>query len=1084
MEAVLPEAPIQLIEINDAGEFRVGDEARVALQALGPGKLCIVAVAGLYRTGKSSLVNYLLDLQGGFKVGPTVARCTRGIWMWGRPKRKLMQNGETCWVLLLDTEGLGGLEADSQYDLRIFSLATLLCSTLVYNSLGTIDENAITSLSFVAQLTQAIRVNPSEGAGEEDNEMQAMEFVNYFPSFAWVLRDFSLDLVDEHGTMMDPDEYLESALKPQVGFDETTLERNRIRQMLCAFFSERKCFPLVRPLSDEEQLQEIDKVPYEELRPEFRDGLEELKEYLYFHHLKPKVVNNVAVNGSSFIALCEQYISAICEGGVPTITSAWEEVMQQECEHACDRALEAYDLEIERQMVARTSGFELDALVDVHARALKMALQVFQQRAGGDNSGAYQERVEAALIERFNRLAADNYARSEKQCLSTLNSLHGSLIAPKLVEGSEGYLESIDGPFTSLKEDLAVLSTSYQKSPSTAGPAKGAVLAAFYDNEVLEAVRWMTQRLEEEHEAKVDDVQAKMAVVQQKLASVEAREKVYNTSIEKQRSDVLKLTTKNMQLEQQKAATENRMKTMSGELQETKAKLQESELELEETKDAYESEHHWQSQLTDKLDRLQRAHDEKHAKLVSLEAAHSDHTKTHEEMHASLTGRVGELENTLSSTTTDLDEALELLKVTKADLTSKEEQLSELQQQKNQLTVELTSTQEDLAKQTELHDASVADAAQLKETLEKQLADLQEQSADDQSVAKEAKAALQQRIDEASQNLESKIAENKELDSQLRDWQTRFAQQEKSTNDLRTANQKKIAQLQSVVERHKTDHAMTRNELQVKTTKERELEMRLENERQNREAMQSEKDSQILALQKQATDKSKMLKAAQVKAEQLKAKLDEKDAELISVQAENSVLAADKDNASQMWEASISEHFNSLNEKDQAFQDVTREYDQYKSEMEKYRGDVEEQLESYREIMKQAMKKKEGMLRKQTRGRKMFSKWHVKFITLVGSTIFYRDPGTSSQGDKAFQMKISTTVTEHPSESFAFVVRTEGDPAAELALRAVDRESMNEWIAALNSSLEAERSKMDQERAQATEVGNIEDGAEGAAAEE
>ena len=78
----LPEEPIQLIEVGDDGSFSVGAQAKAALQALGPGKICVVAVAGLYRTGKSSLVNFLLEQEGGFKVGPTVARCTRGIWMW------------------------------------------------------------------------------------------------------------------------------------------------------------------------------------------------------------------------------------------------------------------------------------------------------------------------------------------------------------------------------------------------------------------------------------------------------------------------------------------------------------------------------------------------------------------------------------------------------------------------------------------------------------------------------------------------------------------------------------------------------------------------------------------------------------------------------------------------------------------------------------------------------------------------------------------------------------------------------------------------------------------------------------------
>ncbi len=46
-------------------------------------------------------------------------------------------------IVFLDTEGVGGLEADVDHDARVFALATLLCSSLVYNSLGSIDENTI-----------------------------------------------------------------------------------------------------------------------------------------------------------------------------------------------------------------------------------------------------------------------------------------------------------------------------------------------------------------------------------------------------------------------------------------------------------------------------------------------------------------------------------------------------------------------------------------------------------------------------------------------------------------------------------------------------------------------------------------------------------------------------------------------------------------------------------------------------------------------------------------------------------------------------------------------------------------------------
>jgi len=50
------------------------------------GPLGIVAVAGMYRTGKSYLLNrMLLDRSDGFGVGPTINPCTKGVWMWSRP---------------------------------------------------------------------------------------------------------------------------------------------------------------------------------------------------------------------------------------------------------------------------------------------------------------------------------------------------------------------------------------------------------------------------------------------------------------------------------------------------------------------------------------------------------------------------------------------------------------------------------------------------------------------------------------------------------------------------------------------------------------------------------------------------------------------------------------------------------------------------------------------------------------------------------------------------------------------------------------------------------------------------------------
>ncbi len=99
-------------------------------------------------------------------------------------------------LMLIDTEGFGAFDEDHNHDIRIFTLAILLSSYFIYNSLGTIDENAIQSLSFVINLSKHIQLKSNE---KYSSEPDPNELASLFPSFLWVLRDFSLQLVDDNG---------------------------------------------------------------------------------------------------------------------------------------------------------------------------------------------------------------------------------------------------------------------------------------------------------------------------------------------------------------------------------------------------------------------------------------------------------------------------------------------------------------------------------------------------------------------------------------------------------------------------------------------------------------------------------------------------------------------------------------------------------------------------------------------------------------------------------------------------------------------------------------------------------------------
>lgn len=59
-------------------------------------------------------------------------------------------------TIVIDTEGLGAFDEDENHDAKIFLLALLLSSFIIYNSVGTIDENALNNLSLVINLSKQI----------------------------------------------------------------------------------------------------------------------------------------------------------------------------------------------------------------------------------------------------------------------------------------------------------------------------------------------------------------------------------------------------------------------------------------------------------------------------------------------------------------------------------------------------------------------------------------------------------------------------------------------------------------------------------------------------------------------------------------------------------------------------------------------------------------------------------------------------------------------------------------------------------------------------------------------------------------
>ncbi|EGB12591.1 hypothetical protein AURANDRAFT_19411, partial [Aureococcus anophagefferens] len=277
---------------EEDGKYVVCQEAVDLLETI-PAPVAVVSIAGLWRTGKSYLLNHFSGANcegagGGFTVGATVNACTKGLWLWGTPVK--LPDGLT--VLFVDTEGLGSTSRTQTEDSQIFSLALLLSSLFVWNSRGVIDGNALEDFALVVNLTKHIHVR--SGAADKaisraDDGDEAAKKTFHFPAFMWVVRDFTLRLEDG-GRKINDRQYLENALKPQQSFTSEAASRNQIRTLLSSFFRERDCCTLVRPAEDEATLRNLSNVPLGELRPEFQTGLAALKTKV-FASMRAKAVN-------------------------------------------------------------------------------------------------------------------------------------------------------------------------------------------------------------------------------------------------------------------------------------------------------------------------------------------------------------------------------------------------------------------------------------------------------------------------------------------------------------------------------------------------------------------------------------------------------------------------------------------------------------------------------------------------------------------------------------------------------------------------------------------------------------------------
>ncbi|XP_062843558.1 guanylate-binding protein 1-like [Trichomycterus rosablanca] len=409
-------APICLVE-NVNGSLLVSDSAITYLRGISQ-PVVVVSIVGLYRTGKSYLMNRLAGKERGFALGSTIESKTKGIWMWCVPHPA----NPNHTLVLLDTEGLGDIDkGDSKNDAWIFCLAVLLSSTLVYNSRGTIDNQALENLHYVTELAEQIKIKSPASAQAEDEDEEDFQFVRFFPNFIWTVRDFVLDLVIENKGQVSEDEYLDFALQLKKGTGKKISNYNLPRQCIRNYFPTRKCFVFPLPAT-QDKMTRLESLSENDIWPDFLKVTQHFCDHVFTVSEVKTLKGGQRVTGRMFGHLVQSYVETISSGKVPCLENAVVAMAKIENQASVEEAVKLYQSGMEQVKILFPVG--LSKIYDEHQKLTNMATAEFTKHSFKDEQGEYLKKLTEEIEKHFAELLVQNMEKSEIKCQKLLSDLY------------------------------------------------------------------------------------------------------------------------------------------------------------------------------------------------------------------------------------------------------------------------------------------------------------------------------------------------------------------------------------------------------------------------------------------------------------------------------------------------------------------------------------------------------------------------------------------------------------------------------------------------------------------------------------
>jgi hypothetical protein len=160
---------------------------------------------------------------------------------------------------------------------------------------------------------------------------------------------------------------------------------------------------IVRPVTNEEDLQNLDTLPDEKLRTEFIEQIIALRRKI-LNKCKIKTFKGKEINGEQYVEIIKSYLEMINSDIVPNIESIWVSLCKSENFKILEKAKKEYEVYIKQRIQSNNKKFlDEDEFRNLHQEAKKNCIILYTDKSIGEENvkNLFLKEMKIYLKERF-----------------------------------------------------------------------------------------------------------------------------------------------------------------------------------------------------------------------------------------------------------------------------------------------------------------------------------------------------------------------------------------------------------------------------------------------------------------------------------------------------------------------------------------------------------------------------------------------------------------------------------------------------------------------------------------------------------